>query len=157
MRRRSVRLAALLVLVVAFAGSAAAFLTSTGVGVGSSSVAATTDPVTISAATPAAKLYPGASSDVALHLANPNGSAAHIGSLVLDVSQGVNGFEVDSDHAGCDTSALAYTSQGNGGDGYTVAAHGSVDVHLADSVTMDGAAANACQGATFSIYLKAGS
>jgi hypothetical protein len=157
MRRRSIKLALLLVLVVAFAGSATAFLTSTGVGIGSTSVTATTDPVTISAATPAAKLYPGASSDVAVHLANPNGSAANIASLVLDASKGTNGFQVDSDHVGCNTAALSFTSQDNGGDGYTAAAHGSLDVHLADAVTMDEAAANACQGASFSVYLKAGS
>jgi hypothetical protein len=61
----------------------------------------------------------------------------------------------------CDTSALHYTTQDNGGAGWNVpakvgATEGTLDLTLADALSMDVDAANACQGATFTVSLATG-
>ena len=64
---------------------------------------------------------------------------------------------VDAAHPGCAVSTLGFTTQTNGGAGWTVAGHGSLPVTLAGALSMSASAANACQGATFTVYLKVAS
>jgi hypothetical protein len=148
-------LAAVTALVVA--GGAFAYFTATGSGSGSASVASP-DELTIAAVTPTSGLlYPGGAGELDATISNPNTFSVRVNSLVL----GSGGISVDSGHSGCDTSALHYTTQNNGGVGWTVPPKvgptpGSLDVDLADAVGMDGDAANECQGATFAVSLVTG-
>jgi hypothetical protein len=158
-RRRLIAAVASVVALAAAAG-ALAYFGGAGFGIGTTTVG-TAAPVTLSPATAAADLAPGASSDVALTVSNPNPVAVHIASLELDPSQGTAGFSVDSAHSGCATSALAFTSASNGGAGWSVPAKvgqtdGSLSLDLADAFSMTTSAAAACQGATFTVYLTVG-
>ena len=142
---------------LALSGGAVAYYSSAGHGSSSASVASP-DPLSIAAQTPAANLlYPGGSGEVDATVSNPNPFPLRINSLVL----GSGGIGVDSAHSGCDTSALHFTSQSNGGAGWDVPAHvgttdGSLDLQLTGSISMDTSAANACQGAIFTISLATG-
>jgi hypothetical protein len=111
--------------------------------------------VAISTGTTTSVLYPtgAAGGDVALRLTNPNAASVRISRLVLDTSRGTGGFAVDSGHAACTPPSLVYATQTNGGLGWTVPAFGSLDVHLANAVTLATSAPSACQGASFSVYL----
>jgi len=143
-------------LLVAVAGAAFAYWTTSGGG----SAAATTGgtaALTLSPATPTAELYPGGQAAVVTTVANPNAAIVRIGSLALDPSQGTGGFAVDAAHSGCAVSTLGFTTQTNGGAGWTVPAHGSLPLTLTGAVSMSASAANACQGATFTVYLKVAS
>jgi hypothetical protein len=141
------------------ATGALAYFTSTGNGNGSGSTSSA-QPVTLSAGVPSTQLYPGGTADVAVTISNPNSFRVHIGSLALATGQGSAGFAVDSGHSGCSTSALSFTSQSNGGTGWFVSpkvgsVNGSLTVDLSNALTMTAGAANACQGATFTVYLTA--
>jgi hypothetical protein len=154
--RVAVALAAL-----AIAGGALAYWSTVGSGSGSAS-SADTQAVTISVGSPTSQLYPDGSAAVALTISNPNGFQVSIPSLALDTSQGTNGFDVDGAHSACDVSTLSFAPQSNSGAGWNVppkigTTDGSLDVDLADAISMSGSAANACQGATFTVYLKVGS
>lgn len=162
-KRRWTRLLLVATVAAVVAGGAFAYFTTTGSGSASAQVG-TVSTVSITPATPTTSLYPGGSAEVAATFDNPNDTVAHVPSLVLDTSQGTNGFSVDSGHPGCDVSTLHFTAtpQDNGGSGWDVPAKaggndGVTPVMLADAVSMDGDAANACQGASFKVYLKAGS
>jgi len=156
-RSTTVRLAAAVTAALAVAGGAFAFYTSTGQGGGSASVASP-DPLTITAQTPGSGLlYPGASGAVDATISNPNPFPVRVNSLVL----GGSGISVDGPHSGCDTAALHYATQDNGGAGWDVpprvgATNGTLDVALASAISMDTSAADACQGATFTISLATG-
>ena len=136
---------------------ALAYYTSTGSGSGTASVSSPA-PLSIAARTPTANLlYPGGSGEVDATVSNPNPFPVRINSLVL----GSGGIGVDSAHSGCDTAALHFTSQSNGGPGWDVPAKvgvtdGSLDLELAGAISMDLSAANACQGASFTISLATG-
>jgi hypothetical protein len=134
---------------------AIAYFTSRGAGAGTASVA-TAQSVTISAGTAGTQLFPGGSADVALSISNPNAFAVRISSLQLDASQGVAGFGVDGGHTGCNLGSLGFTTQTNSGSGWTVPANGSIGLDLVNAVSMNATAVNACQNATFRVYLKAG-
>lgn len=140
---------------------AVAFWTGTGTGAGSGATAASAQTVALGPASPAASLYPGGRSDVALRITNPNSFAVRVGSLSLATSQGTGGFAVDPAHAGCDLAALAFATQSNGATGWTVpgkvgSTDGSLAVDLPNALAMGPAASNACQGAGFTVYLTAG-
>ena len=144
------------------AGAAWAYLTSAGSGAGSGGASVSLQAMTLSSGTPTAALYPGGTADVALSASNPNSSALRITSLALDTSQGTGGFAVDASHSSCSVAALQFTSQNNGGNGWTVPAksgstNGTLSIGLANAISMSTGAANACQGASFTVYLKAGS
>jgi hypothetical protein len=136
---------------------AVAYYSSAGHGSSSASVASP-DPLSIAARTPTASLlYPGGSAEVDATVSNPNPFAVRINLLVL----GSGGIGVDSAHSGCDTSALHFTSQSNGSAGWEVpakvgATDGSLDLELDGAISMDLSAANACQGASFTISLATG-
>jgi hypothetical protein len=148
-------LAAVATLVVA--GGAFAYFTATGSGSGSASVGSP-DELTITAVTPTSGLlYPGGAGELDATISNPNTFSVRVNSLVL----GSDGISVDSGHSGCNTSALHYTTQNNGGAGWTVAPKvgptpGSLEVDLAGSMSMDTSAANQCQGATYTVSLVTG-
>ncbi|GAA4731980.1 hypothetical protein GCM10023350_14190 [Nocardioides endophyticus] len=112
--------------------------------------------MTLSPATPSAALFPGGQASVALTITNPNLASVRVGSLALDTSRGSGGFAVDGAHAGCVLSALSFATHTNAGAGWTVAGSGSLSVTLTNALSMTASAANACQGATFTVYLTAG-
>jgi hypothetical protein len=132
-------------------------------GGGSGSASTTLDnplALNVTAGTPSSLVYPGGQSSVALVAGNPNTSTVHISSLSLDTSQGTGGFGVDAGHSGCGVSTLSLSTQTNGGAGWTVPAksgqtNGSLSIQLVNSLSMSVAAANACQGASFTVHLLA--
>jgi hypothetical protein len=148
--------AALLVL----ASAALAYWTKSGSGSGSGA-AGTSQAMAVSPGTPNAALYPGGQTDVALSISNPNPFPAHVGSLALDTTRGTAGLGVDAGHSGCDVSVLGFTTQTNGGSGWTVppkvgATNGTLPVDMLGSLVMSAGAAGACQSANFTVYLTAG-
>lgn len=153
-RRRLTLLGAVLTLLLG-AGVARAYFTTTATGTASAR-AATVQDVTLTAGTPSSPLYPGGSGDVALRVDNPNSVSVHLPSLELDTSLGANGLAVDAGHSGCNLSSLSFTTQDNGGSGFEVPP-GSSMLDLTNAISMGTGAADACQGATFTVYLKVGS
>jgi len=158
--RRRVLVASLLVLTLGLAGAAYALWNEAGSGTGTAATGTTID-VTLSPGTPTAGLYPGGQSDVELSVSNPNEFTVHIGSLALDTAQGTGGFAVDAGHSGCNVAALSFSSQTNGGDGWTIpakvgAVNGSLPIALTNALTLSTSAVNACQGASATVYLDAG-
>jgi hypothetical protein len=158
------RLVVLVAIVVALAipagGVAYAYWTSPATGSGGGATG-NLEQLTLSPGTPVADLFPGAQTNVVLTASNPNTVATRIGSLALDPSLGTGGFTVDGAHAGCSVAALSFTTQTNGGAGWTVPArvgfiNGSLAISLPNALAMSASAASACQGATFTVYLRAG-
>jgi hypothetical protein len=141
-------------------GFASAYWTSGGSGQGSG-VTTTAVAVVVSPGTPTATLYPGGSAAVTLSVSNPNPFAVHISWLTLDTSRGTAGFTVDAGHSGCGVSALSFPTQMNDNAGWTVparvgAVNGSLAITLANALSMDVGAANACEGAAFTVAMTAG-
>ena len=154
-RLRAVAFAA--VAAVSVSGTALGYWKTVGSGSGSSTTASTTQALVLSAGSPASRLHPGGSAGVAVTITNANPYSVRVAALTLDSSQGTGGFAVDAGHSGCSVSALSYATQNAG---WTVPAKvggtdGTLALDLANAVTMSSAAANACQGATFSVYLAA--
>jgi hypothetical protein len=152
-------LAGAVALLVATSRDVSAYWGGSGGG-GGSGTATTTLAVTLTPATPATTLYPGGQADVVLTVSNPNASAVHIGSLALDTGQGTGGFAVDALHSACAVTTLSFTTQANGGTGWTVpakagAVDGTLAVTLTNALAMGLDAANACQGASATVYLAA--
>lgn len=140
--------------------SAIAYWTTTGEGGGTGTTGATL-PLTMSAATPTAQLYPGGQGNVGVTIDNPNAFSVRVGSFSLSLGQGTAGFGVDAGHAGCPTSVLSFTAQTNGGAGWSVPAkvgftNGSLSLDLPGAIAMSASAPNTCQGATFDVFLSAG-
>jgi hypothetical protein len=146
------------VAVLAIAGSvvavAIAAWTTGGSGSGQAQ-AGTATSMTISAGTPSSSLYPTASADVAATVSNPNPYKVHVSSIALGA------VSVDAGHSGCNTSSVSVTSpQTSGGSGWDVPAksggvNGSLNVDLANAISMDNTALDSCQGAVFTVALTA--
>jgi predicted phage tail protein len=146
MKRRILALVIAAVLVSLGAGVAYAYFTSTGSGAGSAGDG-TLQTVTIdaTAGSPSTPLLPGGTGDVALQVSNPNGFA-----VTLVAVTGSGTITVDSEHSGCDPSVVTFTDQ----TGLSTSIPGDstgYQVYLDGAASMSTAAANACQGATFSI------
>lgn len=159
-RRRIGLIVAVVVGTMIAAASALAYWTTAGTGTGAGTTASV-QTITLSPGTPTAGLYPGGQSDVALTVDNPNAVSLKIGSLSLSTAQGTGGFAVDSGHATCSTAALSFTTQTNGGAGWSVppkvgSTDGSLSIDLGSAVAMSTSAGGACQGASFTVYLTAG-
>lgn len=159
-RRRLATIAILAAFALVAATTALAYLRTTGSGSATGTVS-TAQAVTLSSGTPTVPLYPGGHGDVALTVDNPNSFRVHVGSLSLATGQGTGGFDVDAGHAPCATSVLSFTTQTNGGSGWTVppkvgATDGRLSVDLANALAMGASAAGSCQGAAFVVYLAAG-
>ena len=138
------------------AGAAVAYWRTAGGG-SAAATSATTSALTLSPATPTAQLYPGGQATVVLTVTNPNPATIRVGSLALDTSQGSSGFGVDAGHSGCALPTLSFAAQTNGGAGWTVSGSGTLSVTLANALSMGTGAANACQGAAFTVYLRVAS
>jgi hypothetical protein len=154
---RRIRLAAAFtVALLAVAGGALAYYASAGSGTGSASIGSPAE-LAITAGTPASGLlYPGSTGEVDAMISNPNTFPVRVNSLVL-----ASGGIVPNGDPGCDASALHYTTQDNGGQGWDVPAkvgptNGKLDVQLTDAISMDSSAANECQGETFTVHLQPG-
>lgn len=134
----------------------------TGNGSGTlNSVVGFPQPLSLATAPPRGQVAPGGNIDVDVTVTNPNAFVMHVSTVVLDTAAGTNGFDVDAAHAGCALSALHFAPQTNGGAGWDVAPRvggvdGSRTIELAGALSMDDNAANACQGATFTVHLKGG-
>jgi hypothetical protein len=154
-RKRLVRIAVTAVVGLGIAGAAAyAAWSVNGSGSGTAS-AATAHGLTITAGSPTDALYPGAAADVAASVTNSNLFPVHVTSLGLDTTQGQNGFAVDAGHSGCNLSSLSFTAATNGGSGWDIAANSGADIDASGSISMGSSANDACQGATFTVYLTA--
>jgi hypothetical protein len=103
--------------------------------------------MTISAGTPSSSLYPNASADVAATINNPNSYKVHVSSISLGA------VTVDTGHSGCNVTSVSVTSPQT--TGWDVAANGSLNVDLANAISMDNTANDSCQGATFTVALTA--
>lgn len=146
--------AALGLLTIGTITAASAYWSGNGGGSGSAGTGIT-QAVTLTPGTAVAQLYPGGQTAVSLTVTNPNPGSVRIWSLVLDTSQGSAGFGVDGAHAGCSTSSLSFATQTNGGTGWSLPAGGAVSLNLPASLSMSTSADNTCQGASFTVYLKA--
>jgi hypothetical protein len=156
-------LASLLATAVLAVVAASAFAYWSGTG----STTATTvlpDPqdVTFSLGVPSAELTPGNDAAVAIVAHNPNSYFVHIAAMDLDTDEaGVPPFELaDDDHSGCDVSALSFIPQSNGGDGWDIpprvaSSDGTRTLDMTSAIQMAGDADDACQGASFTVHLKA--
>ena len=153
--RGGIPLVALVLLVLLAAGSATAYWAASGSGSGSGGTG-TAQAVTLSPATPTAALFPGGQASVVLTATNPNVFSVRVGSLALDTGQGTGGFAVDGGHSGCGLAALSFTTQTNAGAGWTILASDVLSVTLTNALSMTAAAANACQGASLTVFLAAG-
>jgi len=155
---------AVLIVAVAFlaipaGGAAHAYWSGSASGAGSGQSGGLTA-VSIEPGTPTSSLYPGGQADFVISVSNPNDTVIHLTSLSLNVAQGTGGFAVDGGHSGCGVGVLAYTTQTNAGAGWDVPARvglvdGTLGITLTGALTMGSAAGNACQGATFTVYLAA--
>lgn len=154
-RRASLVAAVLAVLALGTITGASAYWAGSGGGSGSAATG-TTQAVTLSPAIATAQLQPGGQAGVELSITNPNPGSVRVGSLALDTTQGSGGFAVDGSHSACVLTTLSFTTQTNGGSGWTVPGAGSLRVTLANSLSMNTSAASACQGASFTVFLKAG-
>lgn len=158
--RLAIFIAALAILAIPAGGLAYAYWSGTGGGAGTGATA-TTVALTLSPGTPSAALYPGGQANVVLTATNTNDSIVHITSLSLNTAQGTGGFAVDGGHSGCSVAALSLTTQTNGSTGWDVPArvgvvNGTLNITMTNAIAMTAAAADACQGATFTVYLVAG-
>jgi hypothetical protein len=133
-------------------GAAYGYWSTAGVGTGAAG-SGTAVSLTLSPGTPTSLLYPGTSADVALTINNPNTFPVRVERVYLDPAQGNNGFSADVSHTACPLTSLSFTTQTNGGTGWTVAAGSALSLHLNGSLAMAFSAANTCQGATFQVYL----
>lgn len=143
-------------------GRAFGYFTASGVGSGAITAADATGALTVSPGVASADLHPGAGGEVALTVANASPTPVRLAALVLDTGRGSGGFSADAGHAGCVNADLSFESQDNDGAGWLVPARvgstdGTLSLRLADAVSMGEAADDDCQGATFTIYVRAGS
>ena len=157
-RRRAAVLLAATVIAVGAVAVAVAYWQGNGNG-NATTVLANIQPLSLQAGAPTAQLYPGGDSSVDVLVSNPNSSFVQIGSIVLDPSA-PQPFGVDPGHSGCDVSVLSFLAQNNGGTGWRIppragSTDGSLAIDLPAALKMGVAAANACQGATFTVQLKA--
>jgi hypothetical protein len=147
------------IVALALAGSSYAYFSSHGLGHGSAA-ADSVQPLTVSPGAPSQELYPGGASDVALTLSNPNKSQLTVPALALDTSQGSGGFGVDQAHAdaGCSAAAaqLGFDIQtiNETVPARTGPVDGTLDLDLTQALSMGAGATDACQGASFTVYLK---
>jgi hypothetical protein len=141
-------------------GAAGAFAYWSGAGSGTATtVLANTETLSFEPGVPTAQLYPGGDTGVEIVAVNPNPYFIQIGSMSLDVDEGVP-FKVDAGHSGCDLSVLSFVPQDNEAAGWEVppragTTDGRLTINMASALVMSTSASDACQGATFSVHLEA--
>ena len=147
---------------LAFSASGLGYFIAPGSGHGAAQLAHAQG-LTVSAAAPAdSALYPSGSADLAATLDNPNGFPVHVHAFVLDTSAG-HATGITNDKSGCssggDTGSSSSSVTFNGpfrNDGADfVFQPGTTSLTLHDAISMSNSAENACQGATFTVYLQA--
>lgn len=146
------------VAVLATAGSGAAYGYFRAAGSGTAT-GGTTVSVTLSGGQVAGGLYPGGSTDVVTIASNPNAGPVRLGSLARDTSRGTSGYGISVSE--CPASNFTFTTQANAGNGWTVPANtagvdGTLAITMPGALSLKASAPNACQGATVTVYLKAG-
>jgi hypothetical protein len=132
------------VAVLAAAGAAVAYFTSTGSGTGTASVGSSSA-VTIHG-TAASTLYPGTTSSVSFTVDNPSAGTEHVGAIHL------GSVSTDAGHSTCDTTAftmpdVTVNHTFPNGNGQSVTATGTLT--MADT----GVSQDACQGAPLTLHL----
>jgi hypothetical protein len=80
-------------------------------------------------------------------LRNPNAYRVHVAALVLDTAAGSGGFSANA--AGC---GLAFTPAAGGWD---VPPNGSLDLELANTITMSADAPASCEHLAVDVHLRA--
>jgi hypothetical protein len=108
--------------------------------------------------TSTASLHPGGEASVAIVVSNSNPEFIQIGSIILD-PDAPEPFFVDPAHGGCDVSTLSFVTQDNGGAGWRIppsagTSDGTLAIDMPGAMKMGIAAADACQGATFTVQLE---
>jgi hypothetical protein len=121
-------------------------------------VLADVQPLSFAPGTSTATLYPGGAASVAVVVSNSNPEFIQIGSMILDPGA-PQPFAVDPAHSGCDVSTLNFVTQDNGGAGWRIppkagTTDGTLVIDMPGAIGMSVAAANACQGATFTVQLE---
>jgi len=150
----------LVAIAIAVAVAAVAFAYWRGSGNGeATTVLPDVQSITLQPGMQTAQLYPGGESSVSVVLSNPNSTFVKVGSIVLDPGA-AQPFAVDSSHSGCGLSALSFVAQDNDGVGWWIppragSTDGSLAIDMPAAMKMSVAAANACQGASFTLQLKA--
>ena len=134
---------------------ATAYLGASGSGSGNATTTTATTAVSIAPGTTSQPLFPTGTAigGVAVVLTNTNAAAVRVPQLALDTTRGSGGYAVDAGHASCPVSNLSYATQTNGGAGWIVPATGSLTLDLANAIALSTTAPNACQGASFTVYL----
>lgn len=150
MRRIHRRPLGFIVALIAFSIAGLAFAAWTTSGTGSATAKAKSaqalTTVDVSATT-TATLYPGATGDAFIRIANPNEYPVNVTAISLN---GTNAsITADAGHSGCTTTGVSFTDQT--GLSIAVAAGGNATETLTGAVAMSNASLNACQGATFTI------
>jgi hypothetical protein len=143
-QRRKLTVAAVIAM-LAFAGAAFAYFTSTGSGTGDATVGSSSG-ITL-AATIGTTLYPGTSSTVTFKLDNPSAGSERLGTIHLA------SVTVDASHTGCvvgdftmpDVVANQTFANGNA---QTVTATGTVSMAAQPTISQD-----LCQGATVTLHV----
>lgn len=159
---RGRRLRARLLTAVAVVGSlsvatvAYGYWVSSGGGVGTG-LTLSSSAISITAGAPTNALYPGIASDVALALNNNGTVQLHVSSLSLDTGQGVGGFTVDGAHSSCSPAValLSFQAPPPPAGGWTLGPKSTTAITLGSAISMGAAAPSVCQGASFSVFLKA--
>jgi len=163
MGKRAMGIAIFAVAALAFALAAFAYFTATGSGHGPAHLS-DVHALTVSPAAPAGStLYPGGSADIAATVQNPNSGPVHIHSFVLDTGEPSDG--ISSDTVGCSSggntgsssSSVTFNGPVTNGGGDFVFPPGDTTLTLPNALSMSTTAENACQGATFTVYLQASS
>ncbi len=153
--RRRTAIAIVAIAAAILAGGAAAFWIALGSGSNGAQAGAATA-LTLSPGATITPLYPGGTADVAVSIINGNPSRIFVGSLLLDTGQGTNGFAVDGSHSGCNLAALSFTTQTNGGAGWSVPASSTSSLDLTGAASLSTSALSACQGAQVTVFLQVG-
>jgi hypothetical protein len=160
MRRLAVKRTTALAVAITLGVAAGAFAYWAGSGSGSATtVLSDAQALHLEPGTPTYQLYPGGDANVVSVVSNPNKFFAQIGRIVLDTTGG-GPFTVDGAHSGCDVSVLSFIAQDNGGAGWRVpprtgSTDGTLAIDMPAAMKMSVAAANACQGASFTVALEA--
>lgn len=153
--KRTTGAAIFVVVALVFASAGVAYFIATGSG-GGSADSATAQGLTISVASPGSSaLYPGGSADLAASVHNPNSNPVHVHSFVLDTSQADDGIAIAA--AGCSRGSVTFNGPATNGANDFVFPPGDSSLTLHNALSMSATAENACQSATFTVYLQASS
>ena len=142
------------VLLATAAGTATAYVVTTGAGTGAATAGTMHGVTVVTAGTSTTPLLPGQSGDLVFTVANANAYPVTLTAVTLQVS-GV--ITPDSGHSGCgttDATPVVTLTVPTGDLPVVLAAGGSTPVDVAGAVTMALAATSSCQGALFSVPIS---